>query len=176
MATLDGIKEPEGAESYPVYRYLDTVGDGTGDFDNIGDYSSADRVSMMTVRDDEIIFGHFLSIHIQDVGVYDPAKYGALVALTNGVVVSVFDKAGVEKLRITQNPVKDNGEWLHYGQGVIEAAGAGGMVQRVWIDLAGIVSDGLKLMPGESIRVTISDNMTGLVNHDFILHGARREL
>jgi len=172
MTSLASIVEPEGQEEYPIYRYLTTNGDGTGDFDNIGDYTTPRTVSV-TCRASEKIVSHFLSVHIQDAGTYDPAKYGVLAALTNGVNVGYYGADGVEKLRLTQNPIKDNAEWLHYGQGVIEAAGAGDMVQRVWIDLAGGVSDGLKLYPGESIRVTLSDNFTGLLAHDFLLHGQR---
>jgi hypothetical protein len=127
----------------------------------------------MDCQPDEFLSLHFLSTHIQDGGTFDPAKYGVLAALTNGVILSIYDEFDVEKLRITENPIKDNGEWFHYGQTDFGAAGAGGMISHTLIDLAGGTDDGLRLYPGQSLRITLNDNFTGLDAHDFLVHGRR---
>lgn len=168
------VTEPEAQESYPIYRFLDTVGDGTGTHNAVGDYTTP-IVLRCDVRPNEIITGHLLIVHIQDSGTFDPAKYGVLAALTNGIHVGLYGVDGVEKLRLTQDPVKDHGDWTHYGLSSEAAAGAGGVMFVVHIDLAGGLSDGVKMYPGESMQVHLSDNLTGLDDHHFILHGGRRK-
>jgi hypothetical protein len=169
------VTEPEGQESYPVYRHLDTVGDGTGSETGIADYSVTPRVLRVDCREGEVLIGHLLIAHIQDAGNYDPAKYGVLPALTTGIIVGIYDKSGVEIHRLTQEPVKDHGDWSHYGLSTTAEASAGDMLFISRIDLAGVTEDGLKLYPGQSIRATLNDNFTGLSEHGFIFHGGRRK-
>jgi hypothetical protein len=169
------ITEPEGQETYPVYRFLETVGDGSGSAAGTGNYSVTPRVLLMTCRPTEVLVGHVLVVHIQDGGNFDPGKYGAIAALTNGVIIGVFGADGVEKLRLTQEPVPNNGDWAHYGITVVAEASAGDVMYVVRIDLAGGVEDGLTLDPGESIRVTLNDDFTGIDDHHFIFHGLRRK-
>jgi hypothetical protein len=166
------LTEPEGEETYPFYRSFTTDGIGGGSIDGIGDFSVTPRVLKVNCRAGERLLCGVLLVHVQDAGVLDPAKYGALAALTNGIIIGIHDADGVETMRITQDPILHFGDWQHIGRTTQYAAAAGDVSIQCQIAAGGVLGN-FKLYPGMSYRVTLNDNLTGLTAHDFILCGTR---
>ena len=167
------VTEPGGNKLYSFWRWLTADGIGGGTYQATGNYSVTPLVLKVTCRAGEQLWLHKLQVHVQDAAQFDPAGYGGLVALTNGVTVGVFNEAGTEIHRLTQEPVTNLGEWAHFGESAYGEKSTSTMYFVGRLDLIG-VSTPIQLSEGQSFRVTISDNMTGLDEHDFLLHGERR--
>lgn len=166
-----------GAVKTIFSRQADTVGNGTGDFNAIGNYSSGGL--------GETIFriapgaGEVYRITRMLVGVYDSSgmqcqEYGNLgSALTNGVVVRVHNGTST-LIDLTDNlPIKYNGQWgaLCYDADV-KSWGNGNelLVARWTFERAGqpIRLDGDN---NEELQVVLNDNMTGLIEQTFTVQG-----
>jgi len=70
-----------------IAKYLDTVGDGTGEINAIGDYSSAPVDFFYSPNANEVVLLNRVIITIEDGGSIDSGGYGNNSSpLTNGIV------------------------------------------------------------------------------------------
>jgi len=165
--------EPVGQKTYTFWRHFDTIGDGTGDTDFIGDYSVTPVVPRMDCAEDEFLFIHYVTTIIEDATKFDPSKYGNLPALTNGITMGVYGPDGVERHRFNQHTIKTAAAWIHQAESSVAQEGTGAHIFIAKLEFTGISADGYRLYPGDSLRVVLNDNFTGLDDHEFVAHGTR---
>jgi hypothetical protein len=158
-----------------VYRYVSSDGTTAGNKSMIGDYSSG--VTEFWIENTErTIQIRRAVIEIRDSGQFSYEKYGALNALTNGILVKVKDNNGVEQLDLTDGlPIKSYAHWgrLCYDRSNLPIGSGDGFVNVRWTFEKG--GSDILLKPGWKLVVQLRDNLTGLIDHTFFTHGTYTE-
>jgi len=97
----------------PVYRYLDTNGDGTGVVNARGDYSLSEEIFYIQPAPGEIIRLERMMVLIEgNKGTFYTDGYGGIAGgLTNGIQVRVQDDNGTITDLTAGLPVLSNGMW-----------------------------------------------------------------
>jgi len=155
------------------FRFADTVGDGTGSTNAAVDGSSTAKDYMLRP-----LTGHYLKVarmivSIEDAGTFDSASYGNGISMTNGISVGVFD-AETDVLKqdlLGGEPVKTNADWVRHCHDLsLHNFGTGNPVATIrWtFEKSG---DFIYLSNDEYLKISIRDNLTALVNHQFFLNG-----
>ena len=150
-------------------RYMDTIGDGSGVKNAIGDYASTPTIFKIKPRPSEIFHVHRLIPFLQDSGSLDTASYGNGIILTAGIEIKVVDDSGVLWDITDGVPIKSNAAWKklcfdenisEYGQG--DESGS----WRYTFDKDGdhIVLDGAN---GGELQASFGDSFAQLVEHYF---------
>jgi hypothetical protein len=155
-------------------RYVDTIGDGSGDKQAIGDYSgTSETVFKFAPGAGQVARVHRLMLQVEDVGTFDSAKYGNGITLANGISIATHDSTS-ELIDLTDGlPIKTNADWgricydvsvLTFGQGNEH------LIARWTFSKAGapLRLDGDL---GQYLGITLSDDFSGLVAHTFCLQG-----
>lgn len=159
-----------------IYRYLDDVGDGSGNSDITGDYSAAASAFIYKCSaggggaDLYRIIGS-----IGDTTGMQAQEYGNLgAALGVGWTLAVQSSAGTVLLDITDGtPIKTNAQIAELCFDVdIKSWGSGNelLVYRFTFLKAG---SALQLDPGDKLVMTFNDNFTGLLSHRVFLQGTQ---
>jgi len=168
------VARPDVAIERNIFRCLDTNGDGTGDFQAIGDYSVTPTDFFIQPASGEIFILHRMLVMIEDSSGMAARDYGNIAnGLTNGIAIGTF-RDGVLVNQLTQNtPILTNGEWARPCHDVdLKTWSTGNEVLTVrWtFEKSGkpITLNGGKK---ESFRVTLNDDLTGLVEHTFHVQG-----
>lgn len=158
-----------------ISRYLDTVGDGTGNRNFNEDYSSVEGRAKIKPPAGETYRLARMIISVEDTGGFTASKYGNLAALTNGVEIKVFNKDGAsEMLDLTAGlPIVKNAQWgaLCYDVDLKDwGAGNDLLLVRWTFSTTGssIVLDG---DDEQSLEVIFNDDLTGLIDHRFMIQG-----
>ncbi len=154
-----------------VYRFLDTVGDGTGDKSAIGDYSSAVEEFLITnpIRQIQI---RRMMIEVRDTGLFSQERYGAIAALTNGIEVMVKDDSGATQLDLTDGvPIKSLAHWgcRCFDMSALPSGSGDGFVNIRWTFKRN--GSCILLRQGWSLVVRLNDDLTGLIDHTFFVGG-----
>lgn len=154
----------------PYRFYLTESGDGQGNFNFIGDYSS----TLKTVYFEAL---HYFEVYNLLINIAGNAKflqtgYGSLnAAITNGVKFYIRENGS--DIPLLYNPgIKKNNDWLEITNDV-SLTQWDGQPQTLSIDLDLIKTFGVPfiMQPGMKFKVTLNDNFTGLVNQSFRLAG-----
>jgi hypothetical protein len=154
-------------------RYLDTVGDGSGTYNAIGDYGGG-QVFKLAPGADEVMSVARMIVSIRDSGAMSAEKYGFLNELSTGVTVGVYDNDGLLFLLTdADEPITSNAMWGGYCYDVdLKTFGSGDEFLLVrWTFArfgAPIVLQGAY---GQYLGVTLNDDMTGLVEQTFLGQG-----
>ncbi len=114
---------------------------------------------------------HRLIVTIEDTIGFTSVKYGTLAALTNGVSIKHKAVGGGTILDLTPQNIKNNGQWGLYNFYVdVKGWGAGNdiLLARWTFQRMGAP---ISMKVGETLVVTLSDNMTGLIQHSFVAQG-----
>ena len=163
----------------PIFRFLDTVGDGTGDKNAIGDYSSVPQEFKIAPDLHEGFFIVQLVVLLAATGPLGSGVYGGggmgNNPLTNGVRIY---KKKVDAITADFGggvAIKDNGDWLRFGPDVqILEFGPGD--NHIMFRLGVVKDDNVLALSGndeEAFVVALSDNFTGLTKHFFMAQGYR---
>jgi hypothetical protein len=160
---------------YPVHRFLDTNGDGTGTKNAIGDYSTPDEF-FFTPAGADVFQAERLLVTVEDTNGMKSNLYGVLAALTNGIEVKIIDSDGSTVIEdLTDGlPIKTNAHWRRYCYDAdVDAWGGAAPADdhlsvRWTLAKAGVP---LILKAGQRISVFLNDNLTGLISHLFGLQG-----
>lgn len=163
----------------PVFRFLDTVGDGTGEKNAIGDYSSVPQEFKLAPKLHEGFFVAQLIVLIAVNGALGSGVYGGggmgNDPLTNGVQV-YKKKLSVVTANLTDGvTVKSSGDWLRFGPDV-EVMDFGPGDNHIMFRFTVVKNDNVLALSGndkESLVVSLSDDFTGLTKHYFMAHGHR---
>lgn len=156
----------------PFFRFADTVGDGSGTTNVIGNYDQVEGIHRIKVPVGQNMLIHRMIITIRDAGVFRADHYGSIgAALSEGIEVRIADGAATI-LDITDGqPVVHNLGWAErcYDtafQGF--AAGDNFLSARWTFEKAG---QPLQLSSGQELQIITNDDLTGLVEHYFNVQG-----
>lgn len=162
-----------------ISRFLDTDGDGTGTKNANGNYSGAAEEFFIAPDEGEDWTITRMLVNIADEAVMQAEEYGNLgAALTNGVKVEVHNDSGlVYSLTDPNYPVKTNAGWAAYMFDVhLLTWGSGDeLLNGRWTFAKSGVPVRLRSRFGEKLVVTVNDNLTGLLNHQFLVQGYEGE-
>lgn len=161
----------------PFFRFLDTVGNGTGTKNAIGDYSSTqtDFKILNPVGADGDMEVNRLIVQIEDFGNAVAETYGVLGVLTNGVEILVFDGDGNTVIDVTDGqPIKNNGQWARhsYDVSIANFPGTNDFVECRWT--FGRAGSPIELKPGWSFCARLNDDLQGLIAHYFQVQGFQK--
>lgn len=121
-----------------------------------------------------------INVLIQDTGVR-PDWFGGTgvgAALSNGLRIVVLDKDGNELLDwVDGATIKDNGEWVFLAgvdSPIYSPLGAGDDEVSVrWTLERGLGPPGYELEPGQTFRVIVQDNLSGITSFRMFAQGTR---
>jgi len=156
-----------------LYQLMDTVGDGTGNFDANIDASGAPIEFKLSPAFGKTYHVFRLLIQIGDAGVFDTGKYGNNIVLTNGLRLTKCDANGELFAYTGQHVVFTNLDWGIHSHDLSYfnfGLGDNGITIRwsFWKTGSPIILDGNK---GEYLAIVLNDNFTGLNNHHFTCQG-----
>jgi|APSaa5957512535_1039671.scaffolds.fasta_scaffold02579_8 hypothetical protein len=163
-----------GTQKTIISRYLDTVGDGSGSKNANGNYSGAEEIFFCQPGAGEILRVSRIIISIEDGQGFRAERYGAInSALSTGITLRTANDSGALVDFTDALPIQTNAGWgaLCYDVDV-KTWGAGNefLVARFTFSKSGqfvrLVGD-----DNERLEAVFNDNLTGLVNHNFILQG-----
>ena len=157
-----------------ISRYLDTVGDGSGTKNAVGNYSGGVVGFRITPPSDRIYFITRILVTIRDTGSMDSAKYGNNITLTNGITVTRKNAGGLVLDLLDGIPVKTNGDWARACHDVkVIGFGSGDEYLSVrWSFFrAGNIGVHLNGADDEFFEVELNDNFTNLIEHYFFVEG-----
>jgi len=111
-------------------------------------------------------------VYVEDAGGFDAGAYGNSVVLTNGISVEVVTHDGTQHIDLTDGlPIKTNAHWsrLCYDVNYIDYGTGNNAIAVRWT----FAKSGapLYLPIGYKLVVNVSDTLTGLVDHTFMVQG-----
>lgn len=158
-----------------INQYLDVDGDGTGVKSAVGDYSdgTGSGVENFYYQATGYVDIYRMIVSIEDGTAMWANRYGGEAALAVGIFVKIIDSDGLTVLKdLTDNiAIKANAQWGQLCYDVdVKAWGTGNelLVSRWTFSAAG---SPIRLNPGQSLRVVLNDDFTGLVDHKFMIQG-----
>lgn len=160
------------ARKKPIFRLLDTTGDGTGTTEATGDYSSTPASFRISDTEGWGII-HRMIVYIEDGGSFDSGRYGNGLQLTNGVRVYIRDADDEILAELTSFPVTTNGEWQGQCHDYIHSSyGTGNELASIrWTFSKSGQPAEVRFDQGEYLEVYLNDDFSDLVKHRFTVQG-----
>jgi|TARA_R110002020_G_scaffold85742_3_gene211404 hypothetical protein len=158
----------------PLTRYLDTNGDGTGTKNATGDYSGGANFFIQPPAG-EVYTLHRMIISISDASLRADHYGGLGSALSNGIAVTLQNSTGMLSL-VDGLPIKLNSDWNHLAHDRQRDAYGSATVENLSIRWSFDKFGGALVLNGDradKLIVEFSDDLTGLVNHLFMVQGQR---
>lgn len=151
------------------YRLADSIGDGTGEKNAVGGIPGTYR---LTCGPYERLLVQAMIVYLEDSRKMRTQNYGGMTdPLPIGITISQDMADGPPQL-VTDpdNPIKSNGDWALFSGNTtpLVLEGHEGLIVRVSENAL------MRLDPGESIAITMPDDMTGLIKHYFAFQGFTR--
>ena len=161
----------QSAALVPLYRYLDTVGDGTGTKVAISDYSVTPQTFKIVCPVGKGYTITSLTLHISGATNFQINGYGSInTGLTNGIVIQAII-GGVTFDFTNGMPFKTNDDLGHISSIInhVTYSGTGdSLIVQFVVTEFGVP---LTLNPGDSLQVILHDNFTGLGSQHFVVKG-----
>ena len=160
-------------------RNADTVGDGSGTKNAIGNYAGDPTPFMIRAQPGEHLIINRMIVGAEGNSFSNADLYGSGPELTVGISLYVTDDNGDILYYLTDEdtPIKQNGGWAHYCYDYARFGTAfpqGNDLGAVRWTFAR-TGQPVELLPGWSINVLLEDDMrtvtTGLVEHNFLMQG-----
>lgn len=148
--------------------------DANNAYNFTGDYSSVATTAIYMPAHGAIVNISNLIVYIEDNGTIDAEVYGALASqLTNGIDVTLTDWEGNSTSLTADENIKTNGEWSKYAFGIERKAwGIGNeYIMARWDFEAFHKKLRFEGRLGEALNITLNDDFTGLVKHNFLIQG-----
>ncbi len=159
----------------PFFAYLDTVGDGSGTKNAVGDYLSTAQDFKYTARGQGVDIERML-VMVEDGQGMRAEFYAALAQdLVNGITFKTTDSDGTTMQDLTDGiPIKQNAQWgaLCYDVAVKEWGAGNEFILVRWT--FGHSGASLHLNAGESLVAVLNDTMTAIVTQTFMIQGVKR--
>lgn len=161
----------------PIFQLLDTVGDGSGINEAVGDYSGTPQGFKFKPSIGSALIERVI-IMIEDGGSFDSGLYGNGISLTNGIKVYLKDKDDNIINEYTSFPIKTNGDlaghchdFNHFNWG------AGNEVASIrWTFSKAGEPIFISAHEGEYLEFYLNDDFSGLVKHRFTIQGKYSEI
>jgi len=163
-----------------ISRHLDTVGDGSGLKDAVGDYSTTPTTFRIeNYNSDMFMVLRTFDMYIQGAGDFLPGNYGGVPELTNGISISVNRDSMVVDLTNGQPIIHTCclSRLFHEVQYNLNSSWEPGdpLIEENWISATWRFlrrhGTGVVLHTGDSFEVRVSDDLTGLTAHRFMVYG-----
>lgn len=170
--TIQYFGNPAGV---PYTKTLSTNGDGTGTYNIVGDYSGAPTDFYYQAPVGVKYYLNAVTVTITDTSKFNVDGFGGLAALTNGIEM-IYSDLGVEHVLLGGRQIKTNGEWpvvTPYVKLIPFANLSGADLLSVTFKLKELYEIPL-ILSGDHDRkfiVRVNDDFTGLVTHQYVLHG-----
>jgi len=148
-------------------RFLDTNGDGTGDFNIVDNYTSDTTFFIQPPEDEVYILGEAV-INVTGTGNFAPDEYGGSSSLINGLTFALLQ--GNEELRISKTRIFNNIDWFKFTNNVVLEKSQNISCISIHWDLE-VVSSGLVLRgnSGDKLSLIVKDDFTGIDSHTFFI-------
>jgi hypothetical protein len=156
-------------------QFLSTNGDGTGDINIVGDYSSA--AETFEVENPPMVAATVIErivVYIRDTGAFSAEKYGARASLPVGLNLDVRSADDNVLFSLTPDAIRNNGEWGKYCFEVDTKKWGGGdqiLVARWSFVKFTEAAEGIVLNNGERFVLTVNDDFQSLVTHTILAQG-----
>ena len=155
------------------YRYMDTIGDGSGNKNFNGDYSLAAEQAILKPPVGMVMECERMLVSLHASKGMTVQIYGSDVALTNGIQIKTADDIGDLKNITDSVPIKKNADWGALCYDVdFKTWGTGNeeLLVRFTFSKAGkpIRLDGNR---GEKLIVGLFDDHSGSIEHKFQVQG-----
>ena len=167
-----------GTQNLPLFRYLDTTGDGTGTKNAAVDHSGAAETYQLLPAASTVYRVTRLVIYLEDTAGFVPDEYGNTgAALTNGVEISIYDVDGASTVLDITNGVaiKTNAQLAMLCGNSVEFYQQGSPTNESLVAVLDFAATGSCLrLDGdaqEQLQVTLNDDFSGLVSHYFMAYG-----
>ena len=165
-----------GVIGAPVLRGLDTVGDGSGTKDFIGNYSVTPTQAKIKPELYQVFILTEFIVQYSDAGKFQQGVYGSLAtALPNGIIIGAYDKNDNLIFSLSNGtPIKTNDIWLHEGYHVAlqEWGTATTTTLTATFDAVAFGTNfALNGRNQEYLKVTLQDDFTGLIDQNFLVKG-----
>lgn len=157
----------------PVFRFLDTLGNGLGTKDATGNYSSTDTPFFIETTDPkEQLVLHRVMCYVEDSGGSPSlATYGGLTALTDGIVCRVTYRDGTVIDLTNGVPIQSNSEWARicYDVEIATFPAGNNYVHARWT----FARSGwpIVLNAFDKLEFVMRDNLSSYVEHSFLVQG-----
>lgn len=155
-----------------IFQLLDTVGDGSGIKEAIGDYSSNPTSFRLKHNSGKVRIIRMI-VMVEDTGSFDSGLYGNGVSLTNGIRVYVRNKADEIIQEYTSFPILTNGDWAGHCHDFNHFTyGSGNEVASIrWTFNKSGQAIFLDFFQGDYLEVYLEDDFSDLVKHRFSVQG-----
>lgn len=166
----------------PLFRYLDTVGDGSGTKNATGDYSVTPERFLIAPALDEIFLLDHLLIVLEVEATIDNSSFGRFVdPLTNGIYLRVRDKDDAIVIDLTDGvPLKTT---FDFGKYALDAVlHSFGEANDMWVVKWDLLDSGQPLILdgrekyGFSLNAEVNDDFSSdVVTLSFFARGRKRQ-
>lgn len=157
----------------PIFRFLDTSGNGLGVKNAIGNYSLPGTPFFIETTDPkERYILHRVMCYIEDAETsINLSTYGGATALTNGIVIRKVMRDGTTYDLTDALPIKSNSDWARicYDVDISTFPAGNNYVHARWT--FALSGSPLVLNPFDRLEFVMRDNLTSLVQHSFLVQG-----
>jgi len=170
---IDIVKGLSFSTPYPMLaRYLDTVGDGSGNKSGVGDFSSVSRILKIQPAAGEVFRLTRMLPSIRDDAKFNSGSYGNGTTLTNGIIIRVQDDDGTVLDLTDGDPIIVNPDWAQLCFDVVLSDyGTGNeTLNSRWTYAKSGTELQLVGNKNERLEVVLADNFD-LVRHKFMVQG-----
>ena len=169
-ARSNSVVEPNILYGSPLIKYLDTVGDGTGNKLAIGDYSTNPTAFYLKPATGTVYVINMFIIHLTGTGQFKHDTYGPISELPNGLLITA-GRGNIDTLDILDGlPIKSNRHFTRLTSSVTlikwDGEPASSLVCSYKATDFGtnLMLDGTE---GDYLKVLCRDNFTGLTGQRF---------
>ena len=163
-----------GTVPTPLRQYLSTNGDGTGDIEAIGDYSTTSDIFYIQPASNQVFRIQRMLLSLEDSTGMGWNEYGHIGSgLTSGILFRVQNDSTTVHDLLAGRPVKTNGEWAEnsYDVEILDTTGGNDYFVIGWdFTIAGFPIR-LNGAASERLEFVVQDDLTGLVAHRIKVEG-----
>jgi len=157
-----------------ISRFLDTIGDGSGSNEAIGDYSGGQQLFRFKPTGGPYAEITRMIVHITDSGAIDADLYGNGITLTNGIQLAIFeDGVKIQDLTDPNHPILSNAHWGHYcyDETTLDFGSGNNHIVIRWTFARTGVPVYLNSSKNQELAVILNDDFSGLAAHGFLVQG-----
>ena len=158
-----------------LYRYLDTAGDGSGSKHANVDGTFTPVPFKLTCPLGQKYDLQRMMVYVVDKGKFKPDRYGVDRVLNIGITCEVQDPVGVQIIDMFDDiPVRVNPDWacICYDVDITDGtASQNNSLAARWTFAE--TGRRMAIQNGESLVVTIRDDLTALTDHRFFVQGEK---
>ncbi len=157
----------------PLFRFLDSVGNGTGSKTMVANFAGAATSYKVLVPAGKIYVLTQFVIHISGTGTYSAVNFGGISGLTNGVLLNIKMNGNIGPL-VDNVPIKDNSTFYHLSPSsvqIINLAGSTSVLVAQYNPTDFGMPATLNGDAGDYIEAVLHDDLSALGTFDMHVKG-----